>query len=161
MAIRIVQFLVCFLIFHGSVAQQIIYGRVIKVLDGDTFDLLTLAGKSERIRMSAMDAPEKCQEFGQVAKRFLAQQIAGKTVKVVWEKRDRNGRILGTVFLNQLEVNYLMIRKGMAWHFVRYSQSLRYTKAQDLAKVERIGLWRDESARPPWEFRHINRRKTP
>ena len=160
MAIRIFQFLVCFLLFHGSVAQQVIHGRVIKVVDGDTFDLLTNAGKSERIRMSAIDAPEKRQDFGMVSRRFLAQQIEGKTVKVIWGKRDRNGRILGTVFLNQQEVNYLMIRMGMAWHFVRYSRSPRYAKAQKLAKGERIGLWHDGLARPPWEFRRINQQKT-
>lgn len=156
-----VRFLFCILFCFQTgfiFAQQVLNGRVIKVIDGDTFDLLAKDNKKERIRMAAIDAPEKRQDFGQASRQFLAHLIAGKYVQVHWEKRDRNGRILGTVFLDRQEINLQMIRSGMAWHFVRYSQATGYAKAQQLAQAEQIGLWRSGQAVPPWEFRRRKRR---
>src|SRR5688572_15958005 len=48
--------------------------RVIKIIDGDTFDIL-IDGKPERIRVFGIDAPEREMPFYKVSKNYLSQLI--------------------------------------------------------------------------------------
>jgi endonuclease YncB( thermonuclease family) len=52
-------------------------GKVIKVIDGDTIDVLTEDKETIRIRFSAIDTPERGQPFGNNATRMLVEYIAG------------------------------------------------------------------------------------
>jgi len=49
---------------------------------------------------------------------------------IVWEKKDRYGRLLGTVLLGSVNVNLEQMRGGFAWYFKRY--------AADVPEVERL-----------------------
>ena len=73
-------------------------GRVVKVADGDTLTLLDAANNQHKIRLNAIDAPEKDQAFGQKSKQRLSDYVFGKEVAVRWKSKDKYGRILGTVF---------------------------------------------------------------
>ncbi|MCA1851697.1 MAG: thermonuclease family protein [Beggiatoa sp.] len=47
----------------------------------------------------------------------------------------------------------------MAWHYKRYEREqspedrVAYARAEETARAERRGLWRDPKPVPPWEFR--------
>jgi micrococcal nuclease len=128
-------------------------GRVVKVIDGDTIEILD--GKSRtRVRLYAIDAPERGQDFYQKSKDFLASVVAGQTVRVVENRLDRWKRVVGDVYLSDgRHVNAQLVAEGWAWHFIRYSDSPQLTRLEQQARTQRKGLWRHNRPVPPWEFR--------
>lgn len=135
-------------------------GRVVGVLDGDTLDILTAEKKQFRIRLAGIDAPEKRQAFGNIAKEALSNAVFGKAVTVEWNKTDRYGRLVGRVTANGVDVNLAMVKQGLAWHYKAYAREqaprdqIAYAAAEDLARANHLGLWRDRNPTPPWEGRH-------
>jgi len=139
-------------------------GRVVKVVDGDTIDVLDDAFRTHRIRFAWTDAPESGQAFGRAAKKALAEIVFGKRVTIEVVKFDRYGsphgkRLIGSVFLGQEDVGLTLVGQGWAWHnepFMREqpAESRRaYAKAQAIAREARLGLWRDASQVAPWRWR--------
>lgn len=134
-------------------------GQVVGVVNGDTIDVLTDSKQLVRVRLSGIDAPEKRQTFGQVAKRALSDLIFHRVVTVEWHKKDRYGRVPGKVLAGGQDANLKMVRQGMAWHYKKYQNEqlpadrLSYARAEGAARLERIGLWIDKEPTAPWEFR--------
>lgn len=50
-------------------------GKVVSVIDGDTITVLEPNYQLKKIRFAGIDAPEKSQDFGNVAKRTLSDLI--------------------------------------------------------------------------------------
>jgi len=73
----------------GAVAADL---RVVRVSDGDTFTGLDSEHRQVKIRIHGIDAPETGQAFGNVAKKALADLIAGKTVTI--EGRDSTDELM-------------------------------------------------------------------
>ncbi len=129
-------------------------GRVVKVSDGDTITVLDAVNVQHKIRLYGIDAPEKKQAFGQVSKKHLSSLVAGKAVRVEYSKKDKYGRILGTVFVGDTDINLKMIADGMAWHYKKFDKTPAYAKAEDAARSKRLGLWHDPKPIEPEAFRH-------
>ena len=129
-------------------------GRVVKVSDGDTITVLDAVNAQHKIRLYGIDAPEKNQAFGQVSRNHLASLVAGKAVRVEYSKKDKYQRILGTVFVGETDINLKMIADGMAWHYKKFDQTPAYAKAEDAARSNKLGLWRDPKPIEPETFRH-------
>jgi len=53
------------LIFVTFTASADISGRIVRVLDGDTVEVLETGNRLTRVRLAGIDAPEKSQPFGQ------------------------------------------------------------------------------------------------
>ncbi len=134
-------------------------GKVIKVTDGDTVNVLTSDNETHKIRLSGIDAPEKKQAFGNESKQALADLIDGKTVSVEYNKLDRYQRVVGKITFNGQDVNLRRIKLGLAWHYKKYEKEQdvedrsKYANAEYIAQVEKAGLWVDMNSIPPWEFR--------
>jgi endonuclease YncB( thermonuclease family) len=74
---------------------------------------------------------------------------------------DRYGRTVATVYLDDgRELNLEIIKAGYAWHYRRYLVRQDYAEAEAQARVEKLGLWSDPHAKPPWEWRRDRRRKS-
>jgi endonuclease YncB( thermonuclease family) len=58
------------------------------------------------------------------------------------------------------ELNLEIIKSGYAWHYRRYSDRRDYAEAEERARAEKLGLWADPHAKPPWEWRRERRRKS-
>jgi endonuclease YncB( thermonuclease family) len=127
-----------------------------KVIDGDTISI----GET-RVRLEGIDAPEagqtcKRQWFGtwacgQAAADELARIVAGHQIRCESRGVDKYDRLLGVCFIDGLDVNSEMVRRGLAWAFVKYSTT--YVSVETEARTRRIGIWQGE-AQPPWEYRH-------
>ena len=128
-------------------------GKVVKVSDGDTVTILTSDKTQHKIRLNDIDAPEKKQAFGNKSKDNLAKYIAGKTVTVQYQKKDKYKRILGTIYYNNTDINLQQVKDGYAWVYKKYSNNQTYYKAEKLARDKRVGLWVDKNPLEPWEFR--------
>ena len=116
-------------------------GKVVKVSDGDTVTILTSDKTQHKIRLSDIDAPEKKQAFGNKSKDNLDKYIAGKTVTVEYQKKDKYKRVLGTIYYNNTDINLQQVKDGYAWVYKKYSNNKNYYKAEKLARDKRIGLW--------------------
>jgi hypothetical protein len=92
-------FLATFLLGSDS-----LLGRIVKVTDGDTVTLL-VERQEIKIRLKAIDAPERGQDFGQKSKEALAELVFGKDVRIETHGQDRYGRMIGDVYVGKTFVN--------------------------------------------------------
>jgi len=103
-----------------------------------------------RIRLNAIDAPERGQDFGQKSKEALADLVFGKDVRIETHGKDRYGRTIGEVFVGSTFVNEKMVQDGWAWNYVRYSKSQRLAALETQARAAKKGLWAGKSPIAPW-----------
>ena len=139
---------------------ETITGLVVGVSDGDTITVLDADKVQHKIRLAGIDAPEKKQAFGNRSKESLSALAFDKTVNVETDKQDRYGRQVGKVLVNGQDVNLVQVERGMAWFYRQYQREQSpndrrlYEAAEDAARADKRGLWRDADPMPPWEFRH-------
>ncbi len=148
-------------------------GKVVAVADGDTITVLR-DHEQVKVRLAGIDAPEKKQAFGNVAKQRMADMVFGREVRVQDRKQDRYGRTIGRVWVTSsecrvsdcpktLDAGMGLLTVGLAWHYKQYAKEQpaeergQYSFAEDEARSKRVGLWRDADPVPPWEFRHPNK----
>lgn len=138
---------------------EVITGKVVGVHDGDTITVLDTSRTEHKVRLNGIDAPERVQNFGQTSKRNLSNLVFGKMVSVEWTKRDRYGRIVGTLLLDGRDINLEQLRAGLAWYYRDYERDVAparraaYAEAEANAQALRGGLWSVPNPQPPWEFR--------
>jgi len=132
-----------------------IRGRVVNVSDGDTLTVLTAGNVQKKIRLAAIDAPEKKQSFGTQSKRFLESMCRDSNAVVDVVDTDRYGRIVGFVTCNGVGVEKKMVESGMAWVYRSYARGRADLYAAEASARSRgEGLWADNSTPiPPWEWR--------
>jgi len=138
-------------------------GRASHIADGDSFTLLTPDKQQHRIRLNAIDAPEKKQDFYNAAKEKLGALLTGQVLRVSVTGRDRYGRLLADVFTpgNDSSVNLRLISRGLAWHFTKYSTDPSLQKAEQDARLHKRGLWQQPQPLAPWLFRAARRSRLP
>ena len=147
-------FLLSLLLLSLAVFSAEIKGKVVAVSDGDTITVLDKMDKGNfKIRLDKIDAPEKKQPFGSKAKQFLSSLIFGKQVTVRFKAVDRYGRIIGTVYCDEVEINLVMVQNGYAWHYRHYDKTPAYIHAEKLARANKKGLWADNAPVNPYKFR--------
>jgi endonuclease YncB( thermonuclease family) len=142
-------------------AGETLRGRIIAVLDGDTVTLLDESRSQHRIRLAQIDAPEighgnsdPGQPFGKASKQSLSELVHGREVRADCETKDKYGRQVCAIWIDQTDVNLEQVRRGMAWVYRKYAHDPAYYRAEDEAKGMRRGLWSDPAPVPPWEWRH-------
>lgn len=150
-------------LFISLARAETLDGYVVAVSDGDTITVLDAKREQYKIRLAGIDAPEKAQAFGERSKQHLVELVFNKQVTVEWDKLDRYGRTIGKVLVNGQDANLEQIKAGMAWWYEKYKKEQStddqrdYRLAEQQAKMERIGLWRDANPLPPWDWRKSRR----
>ena len=140
----------------GATSAGELVGRVVSIHDGDTLTVL-VDRRQVKVRLTEIDAPEKKQPFGNRSKQSLADLCYNKSATFETKGEDRFGRTLARVACAGVDVNAEQVHRGMAWVFDRYAPkgSPLYKLEQD-ARLDRRGLWADDAAVPPWEWRRAN-----
>src|SRR2546426_1029779 len=105
--------LAIYLFVGSALAQGVIKGRVVKVVDGDTVHVLESEKHLFKVRLGAIDAPERKQPFSNQSQKSLAELIAGKEVVVRWYKTDRYRRLVGSVYADGVDAGLIQVRRGM------------------------------------------------
>ena len=161
-----------YLVFPPFVSANILSGKVLKVLDGDTF-LIRVQGQEEHVRLREIDAPEIThrkkagqEPWGRKAKDFAQSLVRGKTVRLEVEgpdERDKYHRLLAYVFLNHIFVNRELILSGNAFFYPgpfrgKYADELQ--EAEEEAREKGRGVWdkRNGLRELPQEFRRRTQR---
>jgi len=127
-------------------------GIVVKVADGDTITVLR-DSEQIKIRLAGIDAPEKAQPFGNVARQSMSGMLFGKEVQVLEQGRDRYGRTICRVYQGGVDVSAEQVNQGMAWVYRKYTKEASLYQLEDEAKLQRLGLWADAEPTPPWAWR--------
>lgn len=140
-------------------AQSQVAGEA-RVVDGDTLVIGTI-----KVRLEGIDAPEieqtcsrsvlgrwtigtwKC---GREAADHVARLARDRTVHCESRGNDAFGRMLGVCTVEGLEINGDLVRQGLAWAFVKYSQ--RYVAIESEARAAKVGIWQVDTM-PAWEWR--------
>jgi len=83
------------------------------VVDGDTLDVEGVG----RIRFVGVNTPERGESGYQQAKDYIKQMCLGKTVQLDIDdakKHDRYGRVLAVVYVNNVNLNAELLKRGYA-----------------------------------------------
>jgi micrococcal nuclease len=157
------QFFFVFLFFVATIPascrEEAITGKAVRISDGDTFVLLTGNNIQVKIRLYGVDAPEKSQDFGNVSKEYLGKLLQNKDIVVISKGKDKYGRVIGLVSVGSVNVNEEMLKAGLVWHFKKYDSNPAWTSLEQKARAQRIGLWIQPNAIPPWEFRDQKKKR--
>lgn len=120
-------------------------------LDGDTIKIGEV-----RVRLHGIDAPEKKQtcrnaagnkySCGEVATQRLAKILQNSMVECVTKDIDRYDRIVAECYIDEVNINALLVGEGLAVAYRKYSSD--YIEIEVEAKKARLGLWGGEFIEP-------------
>lgn len=116
--------------------------QITKILDGDTVQTST----GEKIRYLGINAPETGQPFSAESKKENEKLVLGKKAGLEFDvvQKDKYGRTLAYVFINNQFVNLEMISQGLAVSEtiqpnVKYQDEI--VQAQIDARKNCLGIW--------------------
>lgn len=140
--------------FAYEYIPDVINAKVIKIVDGDTIYLGHKKYGKIKVRLAEIDTPERDQPYGKIATAVLKKMILKKSVELHKVTIDKYKRVVGTIYLNNLEINYFLVRNGFAWCYDKYYYREKIKKAENQARSEKIGLWSSKKkAIAPWNWR--------
>jgi len=147
---------VCCLGLAAEVRAGSLFGKVIAVNDGDEITVFSL-NRPARIKLIGIDAPEKEQPFGAVARQHLSDLVLDKDVVVEYTAISHDYSIIGAVLLSGVDIGAQMIRDGAAWYdpngnHLTDPQRAVYSQSEQAARREKRGLWQAENPMAPWDF---------
>lgn len=112
--------------------------KVWYVIDGDSLKLRS----GENIRLLGINAPGLNEPFGDKAQERLQKLVQDKEVELEFDPqglRDQYGRLLAYVWIDNILVNELLIKEGLAEVIAEeiqkdFKYKARFLEAQDLAQ---------------------------
>ena len=150
-----------------------VFLKVSRVIDGDTFEGHVIQNPKTAynpgvnpwmvqltkivVRINGIDAPERGQFYGDVATLHLQWLISGKAVGLKLKQRDMYGRWIATAYHDGADIGAEMLKEGLAWHYKEHDGNPCYAQLEAEAKLAGLGLWCDDRAVPPWEWRRMSK----
>ena len=130
--------------------------RVMSVADGDSFSLMK--NRTEvKVRLYGIDCPERKQPFNKKAGKFTRTMLQKGKIELTKVDLDRYGRTVAWVFVDSLNLNEELVRRGLAWHYKHHSKDTSLARLEKNARLNKTGLWSDPHPIAPWEFRKQKR----
>ena len=120
--------------------------EVSQIIDGDTIRL----SSGEKVRLIGINTPEKGQPYYNEATEKLKELIGNShiTLKKDVEDKDRYGRLLRYVYVNDTFVNLEMVRAGLATSYEfepNVKHSSEFEDAEFEAREAGLGIWTPSS----------------
>ena len=136
----------------GLGASEIIAGKVVTVIDGNTLEIFTSENETYKILLYGIDSPELDQEYGEKAKRFLEKLTLNKSINVEIQGKDRLGNRLGIVMIDGEDPREKLLEEGLAWTAER-NPIVEFENIKEKSREKGKGLWKEKDPTPPWIFR--------
>jgi micrococcal nuclease len=143
--------------------SNLISAEVTRVVDGDTINV-RINGKEETVRLLLIDTPETVhpsqpvQPFGPEASNYVKDLLNGKNVQLEMDigKRDKYGRLLAYLYVDEQMVNKMLLEKGLARVAYVFEPNTKYIddfyEIQKQAQQQEIGIWGIENYATEKEF---------
>jgi micrococcal nuclease len=143
--------LVILLVLSSVVIAQDFY-LCTRVVDGDTI-VVEIEGKQEKVRLIGVDTPETVhpskpvEYFGKEASVFTRSMVERKkvTLDYDWQKRDKYGRLLAYVYLEDGKfLNAEIIKQGYGFAYTKYPFKYleEFRQYEKDARNNSRGLWK-------------------
>lgn len=134
----------------------VLQGLVTQVSDGDTVRF-TLAGQAPLVvRLANIDAPEICQAWGPEARAALTDLALNKPATLRTTGRDRQGRTVGVLIVEDVNVAQRLVEEGHAWSLRTRNGRGPLMKQERLAQALNRGLHAGRQAVLPSDFLRAN-----
>lgn len=135
-----------------------------RVIDGDTIEI-----NKNRIRLIGIDAPESKQKCldknynqylcGEASTAFLKKIIANQNVSCFYDSKDVYNRYLGNCRVGEVNINYAMVKNGMAIIYNLKEASPELKVLENEAKSKKLGIWQGAFEEPK-QYRKTHHFKT-
>jgi len=138
---------------HGATLQA----KVTEVQSGNTL-VVSNINRPLKVRLKGIAPPEAGQPFSDAAREHLKALVMDKAVFVNYTDLS-DGYLQAKVSFNQIDIGSQMLRDGVAWYDRSGDYALSaadrdfYAHCEEAARTEKRGLWSDQHAVAPWEFR--------
>jgi endonuclease YncB( thermonuclease family) len=154
--------------FADRASADVIVGKAIRVIDGDTILVDGPNGLRQSVRILGIDAPEAAQPYGRESRESLAQLVSVGQVRADCPKLDHRTSVVCRVWAHPtdcptcnrtIDVGLAQVSLGMAWWYRRYELDQppdvreHYAAAEKTARDNRRGLWAGNNPVAPWEWR--------
>ena len=147
--------------------KQTVPVNIVKVIDGDSLrvkrsGLMSMFSREFEVRMYGIDAPEYRQPMGPESRQALIRHMKGGQMMAEISDVDRYGRSIALLYHKNRgrkdSVNLAMVKTGNAHWYGRYGgKELGLDKAQKHAQNNSLGLWKQDNAQKPWDYRKQKR----
>jgi len=127
-----------------------------KIVDGDTVLLMNAQGDPVTVRLvgvkafDSASAKDPASAWGRGAGETLRKSVEAKPIRVMLATppKDKHGRTLATLFVDDEDVAVKLIREGLVLVYTQYPFPAmhEYLHEQEKAKNEHKGLWGDPLA---------------
>jgi len=135
---------------------------VVAISDGDTLTArcgTPGAYQQVKVRIAAIDAPERRQAFGQRARQHLAQLCFRQRATLHILYHDAYGRAVANVRCGTTDAASAQVGAGMAWVYTPYaSEHPHLVRLQQQARASGRGLWAQPRPQAPWSYRQRHQR---
>lgn len=146
---------------------------MVGVTDGDTITARCGepgAYEQVQVRIQGIDAPERKQPFGSLARQVLSTMVFQQWADLRCGKTDRYQRKVCSVWVaptsvpegpRTLDAGLAMVSTGMAWWYRAYAREQtsqergQYEFAEDEARARKVGIWSEAAPVPPWKWRTV------
>ena len=112
--------------------------NVSRVIDGDTFEGRMTVNTKEAYNPGVNP---------------WAYELTKVTVRI----NGIDGRWIATAYLDGADIAEELLKEGLAWHYKEYDSNSRYAQLEAEARQDGRGLWSDDRAVPPWEWRRMSK----
>lgn len=141
-----------FILISASVVAQTFTGKVVNIIDGNTFEIIDDYDEMTKFMLSEVDCPELGQELSEEARAFSEKLILKKKVEVTVKGKDMWGNKLVVIKLKNGDVLHeMLIEEGLAWASKKAEPKV--AELEDKAKVDKKGIWAMTEPTPPWIYR--------
>jgi len=137
----------------GRGDETVIHGKVTGI-NKDHSLVIQEGAKTHVFYLYGIVFPTEAMAVSKGSKVFLEEAAFGKKVRVKPISAQRSRKRYGLVFLDDLNLNEEMVRRGMAWVVPRgctLPECDSLLKAQEEAKASSRGIWAGKGVSPPWE----------
>jgi endonuclease YncB( thermonuclease family)/dipeptidyl aminopeptidase/acylaminoacyl peptidase len=121
--------------------QKNISGICVKVIDGDTVEVLS-EGSRVKMQFYGVSTPKGDAPFSTQARHFTTNTALGRKVTVYPKSVDAAGMITGWFFVDGKSMSTQMIQQGFArWNRAQAPKEVKLEQLEKEAKAKHLGLW--------------------
>lgn len=129
----------------GPTSFRIIAAEVVRVVNGETIEIVGDDSTVCRVRLKGVDAAGAS---GPDSRNALAEKVLQRDVRVKWTRKEGNDCLVGDVFVGNRWINREMIEQGWTRYDRSPFESRLLAEAEDRARSARAGLWSRRQTAP-------------